>query len=169
MDNYSAELTAKINAAAEAGGGEVLIPAGQYLIGPESVDVTAANVHLRGEGKGATVLTIDQMPTTRRPLLFLSGDNWSISDLTLDCADFYPPIDERYAAVGGAGNGVRIHNVEIRRMGRIGILIADSKNFRIENCDIALTTPTNDLNTGILIPKERYPDYRRDYPREPTC
>jgi hypothetical protein len=79
MDNYSEELTAKIKAAADAGGGEVLIPAGRYLIGPESVDVAAANVHLRGEGKGATVFTIDQMPTTRRPLLFLSGDNLSIS------------------------------------------------------------------------------------------
>jgi hypothetical protein len=52
MDNYSAELTAKIKAAAAAGGGEVFILAGKYLIGPGSVEVTAANVHLRGEGKG---------------------------------------------------------------------------------------------------------------------
>ena len=114
-------------------------------------------MHLRGQGKGATVLTIDQMPTTRRPLLFLSGDNWSISDLTVDCADFYSPIDERYAALGGASGGVAIRDVEIRRMGRIGILIADSNNFRIENCEIALTTPTNDLNSGILIPKTESP------------
>ena len=157
MGNYSAELAAKIQAVANAGGGEVLIPVGRYLIGPGSVDVTATNVHLRGQGKGATVLTIDQMPTTRRPLLYLSGENWRISDLTVDCADFYPSIEERYAAIGGVGNGVTIHDVEIRRMGRIGILITASNNFRIENCEISLTTPTNDLSTGILIPKTESP------------
>jgi hypothetical protein len=42
-------------------------------------------------------------------------------------------------------------------MDPIGILIAGSKNFRVENCEIALTTPTKILILQFLIPKTKSP------------
>ena len=152
-NNYSEELFRALVAAAERGGGEVVIPAGRHVIGPEPIEADISNVHLRGEGKGTSILAIEEMPSTRRPLLLLHGNNWSVSDLTIDCADLYPDADRRYAALGGNGEGIAIHDIEIKRMGRVGIVVGSSSSFRIENCDISLTTPDSSLNSGIVIPK----------------
>jgi hypothetical protein len=145
------ELVELIEAAAARGGGEIVIPAGRHLIGPGSIRPRHCdNVHIRGEGRGATVLYIDQQATTHGGLLQLNGNQWSISDLTVDCGDFFPDMADKYAALCGIGNGWTMENVEIRRQGRVGILVTIASNFRILNCNISKTDADPTFNAAIL-------------------
>jgi hypothetical protein len=145
------ELIELIEAAADRGGGEIVIPAGSHLIGPDSIRPRrCGNVHIRGEGKGATILYIDHQATTHGGLLQLNGNGWSISNLTIDCGDFFPDMADKYAALCGIGNEWTIESVEIRRQGRVGILVTTASNFRILGCNISKTEANSEFNAAIL-------------------
>ena len=47
-----------------------------------------SGVHLIGEGRRASVLKVDGMPTNH--LLQCEGDNWSVENLTFDMGDYTP-------------------------------------------------------------------------------
>jgi hypothetical protein len=157
MDNYSEELAAKLREAAQRGGGEVVVPAGTYLIGPDAIEENITGVHLRGEGKGATRLICDAPMTTRRSLLTLHGNNWSVSGLTIDCGDFQPVGGRSGGGIGGSGNDWAVHDVEIKRIWWAGMVFSDATDFRIENCFISLTEPRPDFNAGVLLHESNGP------------
>lgn len=80
-------LQAAIDAAAAAGGGRVILPAGTYRISSGS-DHTGLllkdNVALDGAGMGVTVIKLDDSDDLVTALLRGAGDNLEINRLTLD-------------------------------------------------------------------------------------
>lgn len=122
-------VQAAIDAAAAAGGGRVLLPAGTYRISPGS-DHTGlllkSNVALEGAGMGITSIKLDDSNDLVTALLRGAGDNLEISRLTLDgngrgdtgVSDCWSSngttnlLLDAVEAVGGSGYGIDLRSAQ---------------------------------------------------------
>jgi parallel beta-helix repeat protein len=127
-----------------AGGGTCLVPEGKYLISPSGISTgghkasVASGVHLKGAGRGASILKIAGMPTNH--LLQCDGDNWSVENLTFDMGD-YTPSKVGFAAITCRGNNWRVANCAIVKSSRWGIQAYGGSNWSIEGNYISRTVP----------------------------
>jgi hypothetical protein len=96
-----------------------------------------SGVHLKGAGRGASILKIAGMPTDH--FLPCEGDNWSVENLTLDMGDYTPPVGR--AAIGCKGNNWRVSNCRILKIGRSGIAAFGGSNWSIEGNYVGRTVP----------------------------
>ena len=107
-----------------AGGGTCLVPEGMYLISPSGISTgghkasVVSGVHLKGAGRGASILKIAGMPTNH--LLQCDGNNWSVENLTFDMGD-YTPSKVGFAAITCRGNNWRVAKCAIVKSSRWGI------------------------------------------------
>ncbi|WP_225773397.1 glycosyl hydrolase family 28-related protein [Pseudomonas sp. Marseille-Q5115] len=122
-------VQAAIDAAAAAGGGRVILPAGTYRISPGS-DHTGLllkdNVALDGAGMGLTVIKLDDSNDLVTGLLRGAGDNLEINRLTLDgngrgergVSDCWSTngttnlLLDAVEAVGGSGYGIDLRSAQ---------------------------------------------------------
>jgi len=129
VTNDTAAFNAALKSVAEAGGGVCLVPKGTYLISGSGITSrVVSNVHLVGEGRGASTLKITEMPTHN--FLFCSGDNWSVENLTFDLQNYFPKI--RFSAINCNGDNWRVANCAVLNIGRQGIGAFGGKNWSIE-------------------------------------
>ena len=151
VTNDTAAFNAALASLATAGGGRCLVPKGTYLISattnPAITSHVSSNVHLMGEGRGASVLKIAGMPAGN--FLFCSGDNWSVEDLTIDMQDYF--IERGgFAAIVAAGNNWRITKCALSKIGRAGINVKAGANGYIDGNLITRTTASPLTNAAIL-------------------
>ena len=124
-------------------GGTCLVPEGTYLISPSGISTgghkasVVSGVHLKGAGRGASILKIAGMPTDH--FLPCEGDNWSVENLTLDMGDYTPPVGR--AAIACKGNNWRVSNCRILKIGRSGIAAFGGSNWSIEGNYVSRTEP----------------------------
>jgi parallel beta-helix repeat protein len=125
------------------GGGTCLVPEGTYLISPSGISTgghkasVVSGVHLKGAGRGASILKIAGMPTDH--FLPCEGDNWSVENLTLDMGDYTPSVGR--AAIACKGNNWRVSNCRILKIGRSGIAAFGGSNWSIEGNYVGRTVP----------------------------
>jgi parallel beta-helix repeat protein len=126
-----------------AGGGTCLVPEGTYLISPSGISTgghkasVVSGVHLKGAGRGASILKIAGMPTNH--FLPCEGDNWSVENLTLDMGDYTPPVGR--AAIACKGNNWRVSNCRVLKIGRTGIAAFGGSHWSIEGNYVSRTVP----------------------------
>jgi hypothetical protein len=134
----------KALAACAVNGGTCLVPEGTYLISASGISMGArrpsvlSGVHLKGAGRGASILKIAGMPTNN--LLSCGGDNWSVENLTFDMGDYTPPRIG-FAAISCRGNNWRVSNCAIVKSGKFAIAAFGGSNWSIEGNYIRRTVP----------------------------
>lgn len=125
-----------------ATGGRVLLSEGTFNLA--STITVPANVELRGEGIGVTILQRSaSYPTTNGYLISVSTGHVTISDLTVD--------DNRAGNVGYVGRAIallgadetRLNSVEIKNIGAWGLWIDGSTNVHLDACQIDDATQTS--------------------------
>jgi pectate lyase-like protein len=148
-------IQAAIDAAQCIGGGVVYVPTGTYLIsspgsGPYLTDNGAGKVHLKGAGIEVAKLLIDTSPPPSGALIKFSGNNWSISDLSIDMGNVDPT--DNYPAIGPSGDFWSIQHVNIDRIIKTGIS-CNGTYWRIEDCFIRRTSlvPTCGAYNGAIL------------------
>lgn len=114
-----------------AGGGEVRLSTGTYLINT-ALTVTAANVRLIGQGRGATILSVSSLSLT---VITFSGavQHWEVRGLSIIASVNQTSgagINCENAAVG------RIIDVQIHRC-YYGILAGNSVGTLIDHCEVS--------------------------------
>ena len=133
----------KALAVCAADGGTCLVPEGTYLISPSGISTgrhkasVVSGVHLKGAGRGASILKIGGMPTDH--FLPCEGDNWSVENLTLDMGDYTPPVGR--AAIACKGNNWRVSNCRVLKIGRTGIAAFGGSKWSIEGNYVSRTVP----------------------------
>ena len=126
-----------------AGGGTCLVPEGTYLISPSGISTgghkasVVSGVHLKGAGRGASILKIAGMPMDH--FLSCEGENWSVENLTLDMGDYTPPVGR--AAIACKGNNWRVSNCRVLKIGRTGIAAFGGSHWSIEGNYVSRTVP----------------------------
>jgi hypothetical protein len=134
----------KALAACSAEGGTCLVPEGTYLISASGISTgrhrpsVLSAVHLRGAGRGASILKIARMPTDN--FLPCEGDNWSVENLTFDMGDYTPPT-VGFTAISCRGNNWRVANCAVIKSGKWGIAAFGGSNWSIEGNHIKRTVP----------------------------
>ena len=133
----------KALAVCATGGGTCLVPEGTFLISPSGISTgrhkasVVSGVHLKGAGRGASILKIGGMPTDH--FLPCEGDNWSVENLTLDMGDYTPPVGR--AAIACKGNNWRVLNCRVLKIGRTGIAAFGGSKWSIEGNYVGRTVP----------------------------
>jgi hypothetical protein len=133
----------KALAVCATGGGTCLVPEGTYLISPSGISTgrhkasVVSGVHLKGAGRGASILKIAGMPTDH--FLPCEGDNWSVENLTLDMGDYTPPVGR--AAIACKGNNWRVLNCRVLKIGRTGIAAFGGSKWSIDGNYVSRTVP----------------------------
>jgi hypothetical protein len=162
INNDTTAVQAAINAASTAGGGTVFFPGGTYLIGQSQESYTSSDlvstiaptfygvfvpskVHLRGSGRGATV--IGRFTTLEvSPVCFLNAVDASIRHLTVNSN--YPTnpglghgITNDNLVVGSSTVRIVIEDVHVQNTGSygIGLNVGAYKNCLVHNCRIENT------------------------------
>ena len=133
----------KALAVCATGGGTCLVPEGMFLISPSGISTgrhkasVVSGVHLKGAGRGASILKIGGMPTDH--FLPCEGDNWSVENLTLDMGDYTPPVGR--AAIACKGNNWRVLNCRVLNIGRTGIAAFGGSKWSIDGNYVSRTVP----------------------------
>jgi len=151
--NDTAGFTAALNELTKAGGGVCVVPKGTYRISASGITsghiaAVSSGVHLRGEGRGESVLKVDGMPTNH--FLQCVGDNWSVENLTFDMGD-HTPLSIGFAAITCRGDNWRVANCAFVKSGRWAIQSYGGSNWSIEGNYIKRTVPGATPPTGAIL------------------
>lgn len=140
-------INAAISVANLSGGGDVLVRGVNCAGGGSSITLLS-NVYLRGQGPGATVITLGS--SFSGYIITASGQShFGVSDITIDAGDFD----------GGASSGAInftnstdwvIERIEVKKMGRFGLLYNGAVRYWLINNIINKTTASTAQNQGIL-------------------
>jgi hypothetical protein len=104
-------LQAAINAVQTAGGGTVFVKAGVYFLGA-TVNITAANVQLIGEGRGTELRAVGNYGTVLNCALTTPPTSWpGLSGLVIQSIRFESTVER---TSGAAIYAARTHNAIIR-------------------------------------------------------
>lgn len=128
--NDRGAINAAITTCSAAGGGVVYLPEGTYRVGnnagPTAISLSG-NVHLMGAGRGATV--IELMDDSNDHVIEVSGNNWAITDLTVDGrrAD-QDSLGSQTHGIRGDGQYWRIENIEVRNAFWYGIGLGQERD-----------------------------------------
>jgi hypothetical protein len=151
VGNDTEAFNAALASLAAAAGGKCLVPKGTYLIsGSKNPAITShvtSNVHLVGEGRGASILRVVGVPAGN--FLFCSGDNWSLEDLTIDMQDYFIHFPG-FAAAVATGNNWRITNCAVIKIGHRGINMKGGANGYITKCLVTKTEASPLDNSAML-------------------
>ena len=141
-------------AACAVNGGTFLVPEGTYLISASGMSMGArrpsvlSGVHVKGAGRGASILKIAGMPTNN--FLSCEGDTWSVENLTFDMGDYTPSVG--FVAIAGRGNNWRVSNCAIVKSGKFAIAAFGGSNWSIEGNYIRRTVPgASPIATGGIL------------------
>lgn len=139
------QIQAAIDAVATAGGGTVFIKKGTYVIGAGIfTDVGQDNVHIIGEGMGATILQAKAALPTSNAILSLNESYCSVRNLTID-GNKTNQTTQNHIGLGlnhfynSSITDISAIEVEIKNINRnasngMGIYGGDGSNFTISNC-----------------------------------
>ena len=129
-------FAAAIEAARQAGGGVVAVPAGTWDLYPlspsnahwESEFTLTNNIHIRGAGAGKTTLVRHDAPQTppRSALLLLEGNNW-VTGLQFTDERHFDSFERARAAIqlGHNWNDPRVRDTQVPRSVRRVVISAD--------------------------------------------
>jgi parallel beta-helix repeat protein len=153
--NDTAAFQAALKSLVDAGGGVCLVPKGKYIISASGITApyipaVSSNVHLLGEGRGASVLKVNGMPTNH--LLQCDGDNWSVENLTIDMGDY---TSRGSAAINCKGDNWRVANCAIIKSGKWAIIAFGGSNWSIEGNYISRTVPGARPPIGAILVTKR--------------
>lgn len=129
------QIQAAIDAVGTAGGGVVLIRKGTYVVGTQ-IDVDSANIHVVGEGMGATILQAKTAFTTATDIVNITSSNCSIENLTIDGNKSNQTTENHDGVVATTGTQIVIKNVEVKNLNRnsgntYGISLTANNSFII--------------------------------------
>jgi len=157
VTNDTAAFNAALTSLTAAGGGVCLVPKGTYIISAAGITAplvpgVSSGVHLVGEGRGASILKVNGMPTNH--LLQCDGDNWSVENLTFDMQDYF--TRGGLSAITCKGSNWRVANCAVIKIGRFGISAFGGDNWSIEGNYISKTKATGTYgNQSILVSSAR--------------
>lgn len=132
-----------------AGGGTILVPKNTTISVGASGISGKANVRLLGEDKFTSVIQLTANPTADF-FSFVSQNNWSLENLTIDWND-------RAATAGSASVAVRtcsrfiVTNCRIIKIGIFGIALNGCNSYSVTENYVDITTAVNTQNEAIIV------------------
>jgi len=143
LTNDTAALQTAINAST---GGVLYLPAGVYLC---STLTLVANLTLVGAGQNNTIIRSNGTSVDSF-VVGLSTDYVTVQDLQIDFADI-PSVSASSAFGFFNSNFVAVRNCSIVKFNKLGVGLNSCRNFWIQDCYIARTTPdAQGVNESIL-------------------
>jgi parallel beta-helix repeat protein len=141
-----------------AAGETCFVPLGTYMVRPGGVSghtpAVTSGVKLVGESRYGSILKIAGMPTDS--FLLCDGEDWLLTDLTFDMADYTPPSGQTgQVAIACRGDNWQVKNCSVINIGRTGIAAFGGNNWMIEGNFIARTVPTAQPPTTAILATAR--------------